>query len=106
MHIELDGKLAARGALCERIDRLERELPRLSVRALCARIDELRSMAAGHRLMPAETIAARLSTLVAEDRRALVRPYLGVLREAVGCERSDAAAGEAFLAAVGIRLAH
>jgi hypothetical protein len=93
-------------ALRARVSLIGRDLRRLSMRELCGRVDEIRSTARVHDLPAAAGIAAGLSDAIARDgRAALIHPYLDALREACGCARGDAAATQALLASISVRLA-
>lgn len=105
MGIAVDALLHVRSGLCERIDRIATELPHLSLDQLCANIDDIRRTALDYGLDPVVQIARGLETALADSGRgAMILPWLDTLRDAAGCERLDADAGSAYLAAINVRM--
>lgn len=101
-----DGRSMMRADLCGRLDRLEGDLRRLPAHAIIARLQAIRGEARGHGLAALERIAERCCRAVAEKGRgAPLRTYLDAMRDAAACERIDAAAGDAYLAAIAVRYA-
>lgn len=69
-------------------------------------IDRIRALANRHRLQAAETVARLLGAALARgERRVLVHHWLGLLSEAVACERQDEVASRAFAAVCAVRFA-
>jgi len=73
---------------------------------IAGEIDAIRSIAHRSGMLPAVTVAHLVETALARgEHGALVHGWLGVLRDAVACERQDAAACEVFAAACSVRFA-
>lgn len=105
MGIAKDAVMQAQAQLCERIDLLVNQLPHLSISRLAHEVDELRQIAARHGLAPVVEIAHRLeSELAASHGGLMAASFLETMRDAVGCERLDPAATQAYLAAINQRL--
>lgn len=84
--------------LCARIAQLNRDFRLLSVGELCRRAEAIRVIAQAHGLNPAERVAADLRlTLENQGRDLAIAPYLDRMCEAVGCQRPDPVATQAFL---------
>ena len=97
---------AGRVELSARIAQLKRDQALLSIAELCRRADTLR----GHAHIGGFVALARLAgglgdALAMHGRAATTRAYLDLMGDALDCPRFDAAAGDAFLAAVSVRLA-
>lgn len=66
----------------------------------------IRRLANGGQMLPAATVSHLLeSALVRGERGALVQGWLPMLRDAIGSERQDRAASDAFAAACQVRFA-
>ena len=103
MRADLDGMIVVRADLCDRLDQLQRAAARLTVREFMSQIGALRTLA--HGLLPVAAVADALSrAIAAEPRGCPAGLYFDRLRDAIGCERLDAAAEQALLASVSIRL--
>lgn len=97
--------MQAQAQLCDRIDRIAMELPHLSVSRLAHEIDELRRIALNVGLAPVVEIARGLeSALAGSEGGVIAMPFLETMRDAVGCERADAATSQAYLAQINQRL--
>ena len=73
--------------------------------AIATEIDAIRRIARANGLYPAAAVAQALeSALGRGERGPLIDGWLAILRDAVGCERHDAAACETFAAACSVRL--
>lgn len=109
MRAEHDAIMLVRAELCDRLDSLQALSNRLSTRDFTAGVDGIRSLAAAYGLTPVVRLAEALERAVYATQRPGQRMcpsalYLGRLRDAIGCERMDEAAGEAMLASVAVRL--
>ncbi len=105
MGLDLDTLIEARAAICARIDDLASELRHLTISQLMAQIDDIRSLARDHGLLPLEQLARGLErALSTSDGGVMVAPFLATMRDAAGCERVDAAAAQSYLASVSLRL--
>jgi hypothetical protein len=72
---------------------------------IAGEIDAIRRIASANGLHPAAAVAHALeSALGRGERGPLIDGWLVILRDAVGCERHDAAACETFAAACSVRL--
>ncbi|MEG3144435.1 hypothetical protein U1839_07185 [Sphingomonas sp. RT2P30] len=68
-------------------------------------IDAIRRIACDNGLYPAVAVARALEAALGRGERGpLIDGWLALLRDAVGCERHDAAACETFAAACSVRL--
>ena len=95
----------ARAELAARVDQLDRDFRLLSVGELGRRADAIRHLARRHGYEPASRLAGGLGDALARDgRAAMIRPYIEGIREAIGCDPSDRAAGDALLASISVRL--
>jgi hypothetical protein len=105
MRADHDGMTIVRAELCDRLDSLQRASARMAVRDFVAGLAAIRTQAAAYGLLPVVCIAEALERAIqAEPRNCPAGLYFDCLKDAIGCERSDAAAGEAMLASVSIRL--
>lgn len=105
MGIARDALMQVQAQLCERIDRLAADLPQMSISRVAHEVDELRRIAGQYGLMPVVEIAHGLeSALAGLTGVAMAKPFLEKMRDAVGCERLDAAATQTYLAAINQRL--
>lgn len=103
MGLDNQALLQVKAGLCERIDAIAAGLDR-SHTILCDQIDQVRRIAQEHGLAPVAQLARAAETALARGEcRSVVRSYVEAMREAVGCDRLDSAAGEAFLAAISVR---
>ena len=92
--------------LTQRISALDTKADRLATRELASEVDAVRRIAQSHGLFPAATVAHVLDTALSRgERGALVHGWLGILRDAVGSERQDRPACDAYAAACSVRLA-
>ena len=105
MRADHDGMMLVRADLCDRLDALQKVARRLSVRELMQQIGAIRTLALAYGLLPVAAVADALSrAIAAEPRGCPAGLYFDRLRDAIGCERLDAAAEQAMLASVSIRL--
>jgi len=106
MGVAIEAMMQVRGGLCDRIDRIAQELPHLSLGQLCNGVDDIRRTAIDYGLDPLAQLARGLESALAESGRGtMVLPWLDTMRDAVGCERLDADASSAYLAAINVRMA-
>ena len=104
MRADHDGMLVVRADLCDRLDTLQKAAQRLTVRELMQQIGAIRTLALAYGLLPVAAVADALSrAIAAEPRGCPAGLYFDRLRDAIGCERLDEAAGQAMLASVSIR---
>jgi hypothetical protein len=104
MRADHDGMLLVRADLCDRLDALQKAAQRLTVRELMQQIGAMRTLALAYGLVPVAAVADALSrAIAAEPRGCPAGLYFDRLRDAIGCERLDEAAGQAMLASVSIR---
>lgn len=100
-----DALMQVKSQLCDRIDRIASEMPHLSTSQLAHQIDDVRRIARDNGLLPLEELARGLeSALSGSEGGIMVLPFLESMRDAVGCERIDAAAAQSYLASVNQRL--
>ena len=95
-----------RAELAARIAAIDLKADRLSPGALASELDQVRRIAQSNGMMPAVTVAHVLeSALAAGERGALIHGWLAILGDAVGCDRFDPPACDAYAAACSVRLA-
>jgi hypothetical protein len=105
MGIACDALMQIKAQLCDRIDALAEQLPHMSLTQLANQVDDVRRIAREYQLLPLEQLARGLgSALSTSEGSIMVLPFLETMRDAVGCERVDAAAAQSYLAAVNQRL--
>jgi hypothetical protein len=105
MRTELGGMMVVRADLCDRLEALQKAAARLTVREFMSQVGAIRSLALAYGLLPVAVVADALSrAIAAEPRGCPAGLYFDRLRDAIGCERLDAAAEQALLASVSIRL--
>ena len=105
MGCDHDGMMVVRADLAERLDALRRTAGGLAVRDLVQGIGTIRTLAAAYGLAPVVSLADAFERAVrAQPRGCPAGLYFDRLMDAVGCERLDAAASEALLASVSVRL--
>jgi hypothetical protein len=108
MRADQDGMMLVRAELCDRLDALQQAAGRIAVRDFAQRIGALKTMAAAYGLIPVVCIAEALErALAAEPRLCPAGLYFDRLRDAIGCDAAgagEAAASEALLASISIRL--
>ena len=93
--------------LAARIAAIDLKADRLTAGALASELDEVRRIAQTNGLTPAVTVAHVLeSALAAGERGALIHGWLTILRDAIGCDRFDAPACDAYAAACSVRFSH
>ena len=94
-----------REELAARIDQLDRDFRLLSIGELGRRADAIRHLARRHGYEPASRLAGGLGDALARDgRAAMTRHYIEGIREAIGYDSSNPAAGDALLASISVRL--
>ena len=97
---------AVRAELDRRIAAMDGRAGRGRAGELASELGQVRAIAYRAGLHPAVTVAHLLDGALSRGEHGpLVHGWLGVLRDAVGCERSDAAACDVFAAACSVRLA-
>ena len=97
-----------RAGLCERIDRLASLLPRASVPAVRRDLNDIGRTAGDYGMVPLLHIIRGMDRALSDGGwrgQVAARSYVEAMRDAAGCERTDEAAGEAYLASVNLRLA-
>ena len=104
MRADHDGMLLVRADLCDRLDALQKAAQRLTVRELMQQIGAIRTLALAYGLLPVAAVADALSrAIAAEPRGCPAGLYFDRLRDAIGCDRLDEAAGQAMLASLSLR---
>jgi len=104
MHANDDGMMVVRAELCDRLDSLQRAA-KTNVRDFAQRLSGIRTMAAAYGLIPLVCLADAFERAVhAQPRGCPAGLYLDRMRDAIGCDRQDEAAGQAMLASISIRL--
>ncbi|UVO51409.1 hypothetical protein M0208_13180 [Sphingomonas sp. SUN019] len=98
-----DGIITARAELTRRIAAIEW---RAGPATVANEIDAIRRVAHRNGMLPAVTVAHLLESALARgEQGVLVHGWLAMLKDAVGCDRQDAAASDAFAAACQVRFA-
>ncbi|KQS48413.1 hypothetical protein ASG20_15090 [Sphingomonas sp. Leaf198] len=102
----IDDMIAVKADLAARIAAIDVRAPYARPCDIAAEVDAIRVIAHSNGLNPAVTVAHFVdSALSRGEHGALVHGWLGILRDAVGCERQDVQACHAFAAACSVRLA-
>ena len=105
MGCETNGLMVVRADLCDRLDRLQDAADRMTVRDLARGLAAIRTLAAAYGLAPVVALAEAFERAIqAQPRGCPAGLYFDRLRDAVGCHPADAAASQALLASVSIRL--
>ncbi len=105
MRWEHDGMNVVRAELCDRLDTLQQAGRRLEVRDLVQGLSSIRTMAAAYGMTPVVSLAEAFERAIrAQPRGCPAGLYFDCLRDAIGCDRSDVGASEAYLASVSVRL--
>lgn len=95
---EVQSELAARVAAIDARSRVAKPCE------IARAVDEVRSIARANGLFPAVTVAQALEAALSRgEHGALIQGWLAVLRDAVGSERTDRPACEAYAAACSVR---
>lgn len=95
-----------RADLAARIAAIDVRAPYARAAELAPDIDAIRLVAHRNGMNPAVTVAHFIdSALSRGEHGALVHGWLALLTDAIGCERQDVAACDAFAAACSVRLA-
>ena len=104
MRGEQDGMMLVRAELCDRLEALQRTAAKMQVRDMLRGIDAIRTMARAYGMIPLVCLADAFERAIrAQPRGCPAALYFDRLRDAVGCARTDEAAGEAMLASISIR---
>ena len=94
-----------RADLAARITALDLRAARAPSNALAEDLNAIRRIAQANGMQPAVSVAHVLDAALARGERGpLIHGWLDILRDAIGCERFDAPACEAYLAACSVRL--
>jgi hypothetical protein len=105
MGIGAEAKLAVKAGLCDRIDRLARELPHINACKLAAAVDDIRRIARDNDLRPLADLARGLENAIGQSGGAIMAlPFLEAMGDAAGCDCIDPATSQSYLASVGLRL--
>ena len=77
---------------------------RESVHQMASDLDQVRRIALAAGLLPAVTVAHALESALARGERGpLIKGWLDILRDAIGCEHADPATCDAYAAACSVR---
>ena len=92
--------------LATRVAAIDVQAPYARAQELAVAVDEIRVIAHGAGLNPTVTVVHFIAAALARGERAAgVHGWLQMLRDAIGAERQDVAACDAFAAACSVRLA-
>ncbi len=102
MGIEEGGRMTARAALYERIDRLEAEFQGLPAGVVAAQVDDIRRLARDTGFPALADLAYGAERQIARaPGTASLGPWIVALKEATGCDALDSAAVGGWLASLG-----
>jgi hypothetical protein len=105
MHWDRDGMMLVRAELCDRLETLQQAGARMTTRDFLRGLGAIRTLAAAYNMEPVVRLADALDRAVRRQPRGCPAGlYLDRLRDAIGCERLDPAAGDAMMASISIRL--
>ncbi|HET9427856.1 MAG TPA: hypothetical protein VFO69_05800 [Allosphingosinicella sp.] len=97
--------LVVKAELWDRLDMLQKAGERIAVRDLAQGLGSIRTLAAAYGLHPVVCLAEAFERAIRfEPRGCPAGLYFDRLRDAIGCDRFDAAAGESYVASVSVRL--
>jgi hypothetical protein len=103
--ISHDSHAAIRVDLAQRIAALDLRASSGRAGDLAEDLAAIRRIAQANGMQPAVSVAQVLDMALARGERGpLIHGWLGILRDAVGCDRADAPACDAYLAACSVRL--
>lgn len=106
MGLAIEQMTAVRAELAARIAAIDVRAPYTRACELAPDVDAIRIIAHRNGLNPAVTVAHFLdSALSRGEHGTLVHGWLSLLSDAIGCERQDLDACDAFSAACSVRLA-
>lgn len=95
-----------RADLVQRIAALDSRAHNGRTGELAQALDTIRRIAQANGMQPAVSVAHVLDAALARGERGpLIHGWLDILRDAIGCERIDGPACDAYLAACSVRLA-
>ncbi|MBO9697091.1 MAG: hypothetical protein J7499_12910 [Sphingopyxis sp.] len=109
MRNQTDPYLDIRNRITGQIGALAEALPRCALAQIVQGVDDIRCLARDNGFAVVETLASRLESAVAGGGyRAAILTYLDAMSDAAGAPRGPltAAAQEAWLASVAVRLGH
>jgi hypothetical protein len=96
-----------RADLAARIAAMDVRADRARPSDLAEDLDAIRRIALANGMQPAVSVAHVLdSALSRGEHGALIHGWLGVLRDAIGCDRFDAQACDSYIAACSVRLSN
>lgn len=105
MHWEHDGMLLVRAELNERLDALQQAATRMTMHDFVRGIGAIRTLASAYGMMPVVCLADAFERAIrSEPRGCPAGLYFDRLRDAIGCEPLDAAASQALMASISVRL--
>ena len=104
MRADHDAMMLVRADLCERLATIQALSKRVSARDFAENVEGLRRLAAAYGMTPVVRLAEALEHATADGAACPTSLYLARLQDAIGCERLDEEASQAFLASVSIRL--
>ena len=105
MTLGAEARVAVKAELCERIDRLARELPHMNASRLGFAVDDIRRIARSNGMWPLAELARGLENAIAgSGGSTVILPFLEAMRDAVGCDSVDPHVAQSYLASVGLRL--
>jgi len=95
----------ARADLAQRITALDCNTGHRRTADLAEDLDAIRRIAQAAGMLPAVSVARVLDAALARGERGpLIHGWLEVLRDAIGCDRADQPACDAYVAACSVRL--
>lgn len=105
MGVQTDAARHVRADLCDRIDRIARELPHMDRGTLAFAVDDVRRAARANGHDAVAELARGLEHAIADSGGAtIVLPFLEAMSDAVGCDSVDPRVAQAFLASVELRI--
>ena len=105
MGVNSESMLIVRARLCDTIDALAQSAPQLSAAEIARKVDEIRVIACDFSFTPVAELARGFEKALAGALAPMfISPFIGALREAVGCQPADPSVAETFLASINQRL--
>lgn len=100
-----DRRLAARTEMCARIDAMAGAAAHMPPARLAMQLDDIRRVAHLHGMIPVLGVVRAMDRALSRGEHGpMMLAWMDTLRDACDCDREDESAGEAFAAAISVRM--